>query len=142
MNKKAKTFKSYLKKNKIEAFVIEEVEDDKNETVVFRSSIVAAGQRLPNILIVDKSIFTIIRVQIAPQVLTEESQTALLKFANEENFKYKPFKFYFNPAGNFLLDVCIIDNHDEIDGDEISLVLNVITNFLNDSYRDIMKAIW
>ena len=142
MNKKAKTFKSYLKKKQIEAFVIEEVEDDKNETVVFRSSIVAAGQRLPTILIVDKSIFTIIRVQIAPQVLTEESQTALLKFANEENFKYKPFKFYFNPAGNFLLDVCIIDNHDEIDGDEISLVLNVITNFLNDSYRDIMKAIW
>ena len=142
MNKKAKTFKSYLKKNKIEAFTIEEVEDDKNETVVFRSSIVAAGQRLPTILIVDKSIFTIIRVQIAPQVLTEESQAALLKFANEENFKYKPFKFYFNPAGNFLLDVCIIDNHDEIDGDEISLVLNVLTNFLNDSYRDMMKAIW
>ena len=142
MNKKAESFKNYLAENEIKAFVIEEIEDDKNETVIFRTVVIASGQRLPAALIIDKSIFSLIRVQIVPQVLSEENKNRLMQFVNEENFRYKPFKFYFNPAGNFLLDVCIIDNGKEIDGKEISLIFNVINNYLNDSYRDLMKAIW
>ena len=142
MNKKAESFKNYLDANDIKAFIVEEIEDDKNETVLFRTVVIAGGQRLPAALIVDKSIFSLIRVQIVPQVLSEENKNRLLQFVNEENFRYKPFKFYFNPAGNLLLDVCLIDNNDEIDGKEISLIFNVINNYLNESYRDLMKVIW
>ncbi len=142
MNKKAESFKNYLAENEIKAFIIEEIEDDKNETAIFRTVVIASGQRLPAALIIDKSIFSVIRVQIVPQVLSEENKNRLLQFVNEENFRYKPFKFYFNPAGNLLLDVCIINNNEEIDGREISLIFNVINNYLNDSYRDLMKAIW
>jgi len=142
LNKKAESFKNYLEANEINAFVIEEVEDDKNETAIFRTVVIASGQRLPAALIIDKSIFSLIRVQIVPQVLSEENKNRLLQFVNEENFRYKPFKFYFNPAGNLLLDVCIINSNEEIDGKKISLIFNVINNYLNDSYRDLMKAIW
>ena len=142
MNKKAESFKNYLEENEIKAFIIEEIEDDKNETAIFRTAVIASGQRLPAALIIDKSVFSVVRVQIVPQVLSEENKNRLLQFVNEENFRYKPFKFYFNPAGNFLLDVCIIDNGKEIDGKEISLIFNVINNYLNDSYRDLMKALW
>ena len=142
MNTKAESFKSYLEKNEINAFIIEEIEDDRNETVLFRTLLIVGGQHLPAAFIIDKSIFSVIRIQIAPQVLTEENKSRLVQFVNEINFKYKPFKFYFNPAGNFLLDVCIINNTNEIDGKKISLIFNVINNYLNDSYRDLMKVIW
>lgn len=142
MNRKAESFKNYLQENDIKAFSIEEIDDDKNETVLFRTFVMAGGQRLPAAFIVDKSIFSVIRVQIVPQILSAENKNRLLQFVNEINFKYKPFKFYFNPAGNLLLDVCIIDKNNGIDGKEVSLLFNVINNYLNEAYRDLMKVIW
>ena len=138
MNRKAESFKNYLQENEIKAFSIEEIDD---ETALFRTFVMADGQRLPAAFIVDKSIFSLIRVQIVPQIVSAENKNRLLQFINEINFKYKPFKFYFNPAGNLLLDVCIIDKNNGIDGKEVSLLFNVINNYLNESYRDLMKVI-
>ena len=142
MNKNAEAFKNYLDEKKIEVFAIEETPDDAQETAVFRSHIIVAGQQLPTIVITDKSIFTLIRVQIAPQVLKDENKAALLDFVNGENLKYKPFKLYFNANGTLLLDFCLINADDELKGDTIYLMFDVIINYLNANYQEIMKSIW
>ena len=144
MNKNAEAFKNYLDEKKIEVFAVEETPDDAQETAVFRSHIIVAGQQLPTIVITDKSIFTVIRVQIAPQVLTEQNKTVLLAFVNEENTKYKPFKLYFNANGALLLDFCLTNaaDDDALRGDTVYLIFDVIINYLNDNYQSIMKAIW
>ena len=143
MNKNAEAFKKYLDEKKIEVFEVEETPDDAQETTVFRSHIIVAGQQLPTIVVTDKSIFTVIRVQIAPQVLTEKNKTALLDFVNAENLKYKPFKLYFNASGALLLDLCLTNAADaELSGDTVYLLFDVIINYLNDNYQAIMKAVW
>ena len=142
MNKNAEAFKNYLDEKKIEVFAIEETPDDAQETAVFRSHIIVAGQQLPTIVVTDKSIFTVIRVQVAPQVLKDENKAALLDFVNAENLKYKPFKLYFNANGTLLLDLCLTNADSELNGDTIYLLFDVIINYLNDNYQDIMKAVW
>ena len=142
MNKNAEAFKNYLDEKKIEVFTLEETPDDAQETAVFRSHIIVAGQQLPTIVITDKSIFSLIRVQIAPQVLTDKNKAALLEFVNEENTKYKPFKLYFNANGTLLLDFCLTNADDELKGDTIYLIFDVIINYLNENYQAMMKAIW
>ena len=94
------------------------------------------------IVITNKSIFSLIRVQIAPQVLTDNNKAALLEFVNEENTKYKPLKLYFNANGTLLLDLCLTNVEDQLNGDTIYLIFDVIINYLNDNYQKIMKAIW
>ena len=125
-------------------FAVEETPDDAQETAVFRLHIIVAGQQLPTIVITDKSIFSLIRVQISPQVLTEQNKTALLAFVNEENTKYKPFKLYFNANGALLLDFCLTNAaaDDALRGDTVYLIFDVIINYLSDNYQSIMKAIW
>ena len=87
MNKKAEQFKKFLDERKVTAFQMEEIADDPQNTVAFRSFIAVEGQQLPTMLIVDDSVFSIIRVQIAPQVLKEDNADALLKLANTQNMR-------------------------------------------------------
>lgn len=142
MNKNAEAFKNYLNEKKIEVFTIDETPDDEQATVVFRSHIIVAGQQLPTIVVTDNSIFSIIRVQIAPQVLTAENKTALLEFVNGENLKYKPFKLYFNANGTLLLDCCLANVDEQLRGDTVYLMFDVIINYLNETYQEIMRSIW
>ncbi len=142
MIKKAEEFKLYLENNKITAFQMEEIENDANNTVVFRTHVTIKGQQLPAALILDNSIFDMIRVQISPQVLTTENEPVLAKMLSSENAKYKPFKFYCNENGDLMLDVCMINKETAFSADEVFLMFNIIINYLEQSYRTIMKAIW
>ena len=142
MNKNAEAFKNYLDEKKIEVFTVDETPDDEQSTVVFRSHIIIAGQQLPTIVITDNSIFTVIRVQIAPQVLTSENKSALLEFINGENLKYKPFKLYFNGNGTLLLDLCLTNTDEQLRGDTVYLMFDVLINYLNENYQEIMRSVW
>ena len=142
MIKKAEDFKLYLEKNNVTAFQMEEIENDSNSTVVFRTHVTVKGQQLPSALILDNSIFAVIRVQILPQALTPENEAATSKILNSENAKYKPFKLYFNDNGDLLLDACLITRDSMQIAEEVLMMYNVIINYLDASYRTIMKAIW
>ena len=142
MIKKAEDFKLYLEKNNITSFQMEEISNDANSTVVFRTYVTIKGQQLPSALILDNSIFAMIRIQISPQALTSENELPLEKILNAENAKYKPFKLFLNENGDLMLDVCMINRAGEIDPQEILAMYNIIINYLDSSYRNIMKAIW
>ena len=142
MIKKAEDFKLYLEKNNITAFQMEEIKNDVNSTVVFRTHVTVKGQQLPSALILDNSIFDIIRVQISPQAMTSENEPVLAKMLSSENAKYKPFKFYCNENGDLMLDVCMVTREAAFSAEEVFLMYNLILNYLNESYRTIMKAIW
>ncbi|MBE6073764.1 hypothetical protein [Selenomonas ruminantium] len=146
MNKKAEAFKKYLAEdeNKQAAFQMEEVKEDAQHTVVFRSHVLIEGQQLPTLVLLDDSVFSMIRVQVSPQARTEENELAVLRLANEQNLKYKPFKLYFDAAGSLILDVCLLTPGDDFAGlgDEIYGMFDVLINFLNEAYRPLMKEIW
>ena len=72
-NEKALKFQSFLVDNNINVFSTESLEDEY-ETVLFRSRIEVRGQMLPMVIIIDKSVFTIIRTQIVTGI--EDAQAA------------------------------------------------------------------
>jgi hypothetical protein len=141
MNKKAEAFKAYLEEKDIHVFEVEELEGDGQQTAVFRSHITTEGQQLPTIVILDESVFALVRVQISPKALTEANQLELLKMINEESAAYKPFKLYLNRNGDLMLDVCLVVD-EELKGDMVYTMFSVIINYLDANYRKIMKCIW
>ena len=142
MNTKAESFKNFVRENHPDVFQINELEGDKQEAVIFRSTVGVQGQQLPLLLVIDTSVFVIIRVQICPQALNEVEPSALYKFINEQNFNYKPFKFFLNGAGDLMLENCLMFTGEEVKSDEIYLMFDVIITYLNENYRGIMKLIW
>ena len=141
MNKKAEDFKAYLKDKDIQAFEIEEIEGDSQQTAVFRSHITMDGEQLPTIVILDDSVFALIRVQISPKALKDNNELELLKLINAESAAYKPFKLYLNQDGALILGVCLIIEG-KLKGDTIYTMFSLIIDYLNEHYRKFMQCIW
>lgn len=142
MNKKAELFQQYLQRKKISSFTVEEIPDDSLNTVVFRSHIDISGSRIPTLVILDSSIYCMIRLLIAPQVLNSGNKEALSDLMNGYNKKYKSFKYYADDNGNIVMDTCILFPDGVADGDMIYTMFNVIIHHLQGAYRDIMRAVW
>ena len=141
MNKKAENFKKYLEKNKIKSFNIDEIAGDALNSVVFRSNIEINGQQLPTIVVLDSSIYGMVRVLVAPRVLNETNEAELLKELNRLNKSYKSFKYYFDDNGSLVLDCCILFKEDS-DGELIYTMFDVIIRHLNSEYKKLMQLIW
>ena len=141
MNKNAEAFKAYLEEKDIHVFEVEELEGDEQHTAVFRSHITTEGQQLPAIVILDDSIFALIRVQISPKALTESNELELLMMINKESASYKPFKLYLNRNGDLMLDACLVVD-ENLKGDTVYTMFSVIINYLDANYRKFMKCIW
>ena len=142
MNKKAQIFQEYLQEKKISCFQVQEVPEDALNTVVFRSSIEVEGQQLPTLVITDSSIYTMIRVRVANASLKEGNETELLKAIGKLNSHYKIFKYYFAEDGALILDSYLLEKPEELDGDMVYTVLDIIVKHLLAEYKNIMKAIW
>ena len=147
MNTKAEVFSKYLEDKEIKAFQVEEIADDAQHTVVYRSHIEVEGQQLPTLVLLDDSVFSMVRVQVAPQALTEENELELQRMASEYNMKFKPFKLYFDQNGALVLDVCLLTPGQKEEefaqlGDEVYGMFDVLIKFLEENYRGWMKKIW
>ena len=142
MNKKAQLFQEYLQEKNITCFQVQEVPNDELNTVVFRSSIEVEGQQLPTLVITDSSIYTMIRVRVANAALKEGNETELLKAIGKLNSHYKIFKYYFAEDGALILDSYLLEKPEELDGDMVYTVLDIIVKHLLAEYKNIMKAIW
>lgn len=142
MNKKAQIFKDYLDEKKITCFEMQEIKDDPVNTVVFRSTIEVDGQQLPTLVILDSSIYAMIRVRVANAALKAGNETALVKAINELNAKYKIFKYYFADDGALILDAYLLTRTEELDCDMVYTVLDVLVKHLTGEYKTIMKLIW
>ena len=126
--------------NNIGVFSTETLEDDYN-TVIFRSKIETHGQLLPMAIIIDMSIFTVIRTQIVTGV--EKVRWPRLKeYLNELNSRFKIFKYYLRDDGTIMLDVCLPYVDESFDSKMIQLMLSVIVQHLEAVYQDIMAEVW
>ena len=110
--------------------------------MLFRSQIEIHGNRLPTVVIFDSTIYSLIRVQVAPQALKKDNELAMLRFVAEENKHYKAFKYYFDESGALMLDVCLIGKESDEMGDMVYALLDVIIQHLTAKYKDIMRSVW
>ena len=141
LNAKAKIFADFLAEKEIKAFKQEIVGDEMN-AVVFRSSMEVKGNVLPLIVVLDDSIYGILRMQLVPQAMNEDNKLDVLKFVNEQNMKYKVFKYYVADNGDLCLDSCILLTPEQENGPLIYTVIDVVLKHLQDNYAEMMKSVW
>ena len=139
-NEKALKFQSFLVDNNINVFSTESL-DDEYQSVLFRSRIEVRGQMLPMVIIIDKSVFTIIRTQIVTGI--EEAQADKLKaYLNDLNRDYKIFKYYLREDGNVYLDICLPFVDESFDSQMVQLMLSILVKHLEAVYGDVMAFVW
>lgn len=141
-NVKAEKFDAYLKANQLKFFLRDPVPNDPNGTVVYKSNIEAEGQKLPVGIIVDNTIYTIIRVQIGIGLIKDSNRDRFNAFLNELNRGYKVFKYVAADDGTVYLDSCIPSSNEMFDPQLVRVILDVIVNHLQQEYKTIMKKVW
>jgi hypothetical protein len=139
-NEKAVKFQEFLIENNINVFSTESMDDDY-ATVLFRSRIEARGQILPMAILIDTSIFTVIRTQIISG-LPEDKQPRIKEYLNDLNARYKSFKYYVHQDGKVYLDICLPFVDDTFDSKMIQLMLSVLVQHLEAVYDEFMGQVW
>ncbi len=141
MNKKAEKWDKFLEDNKITCFGKEEM-DNEIHPVLYRAFLEVKGQRLPSLLVLDDSIYTMFQVLIAPKVVTDANREAINKILNGYNGKYKVFKYFVNGTNDICLESCMPATADGFDPSIIQAVIDVVLKHLTDEYPNLMKEVW
>lgn len=153
MNLKADSFKQYLAEKGITYFRVEEANKELTDgemaaqnsgrsRVTFHTYVKVFGQKLPAVVIVDDSIYTVIRVQIIPDVSFTKNKNEFVRCVNEMNITYKAIKYYLGTDDALYLDMYIPNNKDELDGDLVIELLSAINSHLEQEYPNWMKLLW
>ena len=141
VNVKTTKLKDFLEENKIECFQIEE-RNDENETAVFRSLMQVKGQTLPFAVLLDKSVYALLQVQLAPAIIKGDVLSKVAAYINEMNNNYRVFKFVVTNEGDLLLNACVVSKDDNFDPALVNAIIAETVKFLEGEYASIMAKIW
>ena len=141
INAKTTKLKDFFAENKIECFQIEE-RNDENETAVFRSLMQVKGQTLPFAVLIDKSVYALLQVQLAPAISKGDVLGKVAAYLNEMNNNYRVFKFVVTNEGDLLLNACVVSKDDNFDPALVNAIIAETVKFLEGEYASIMAKIW
>ena len=141
MENKIEKMTQFLADNKIECFDIQKMEDE-HHTTIFRSRMEVKGQLLPMALLMDDSVYMLLQVQIAPQVIDEEKMKTLAAAINNMNNNVRPFKFTVSEKGDLMLNACITAENNTFNPALTNAIMAEAVKFLEAQYGNIMEAVW
>ena len=141
VNVKTTKLKDFFGENKIECFQVEE-RNDENETAVFRSLMQVKGQTLPFAVLIDKSVYALLQVQLAPAIIKGDVLGKVAAYLNEMNNNYRVFKFVVTNEGDLLLNACVVSKDDNFDPALVNAIIAETVKFLEGEYASIMAKIW
>ena len=141
MADKVEKMQQFLADNKIECFDVQKLEDERH-TTIFRSRMEVKGQLLPMAVLMDDSVYVILQVQIAPQVVDEAKLAELAGAINNMNNNVRPFKFTVSDRGDFMLNACITAENNTFNPVLLNAIMGEALKFLEARYANIMEVIW
>ena len=141
MADKVEKMQQFLADNKIERFDVQKLEDERH-TTIFRSRMEVKGQLLPMAVLMDDSVYVILQVQIAPQVVDEAKLAELAGAINNMNNNVRPFKFTVSDRGDFMLNACITAENNTFNPVLLNAIMGGALKFLEAQYANIMEVIW
>ena len=141
INAKTTKLKDFFAENKIECFQVEE-RNDENETAVFRSLMQVKGQTLPFAILIDKSVYGLLQVRLAPEIIKGDVLAKVATYLNEMNNNYRVYKFVVTNEGDLLLNACIVSKDDAFDPALVNAIIGETVKFLEAEYASIMAKIW
>lgn len=116
------------------------VAEDGEERKVLRSNLLVEGQTLPLFIILNKSVYSYIQVQLA--TAAPDKLEKLLPHLNELNDKYGMLKYLVNANGGVVLSCCLINNDDAFSPALLFGVLDQIKLHLEETYAQLMEKLW
>ena len=123
---KAEKFDKYMQEREVSGFN-KEVYDDQFRTVVYFSGLQTAGQQQFVQVVLNDSIYGMIKVLIGHKVVNTENQAKVLEYVNQLNNRFGAFKYIVTPDGNLELDCSLVANDETFDPDvSVVMLLNVI----------------
>jgi len=123
---KAEKFDAFMKEHEVSGFHKEEY-DDQFRTVVYFSGLQAAGQQQFVQVVLNDSIYGMIKILVGHKVVNEKNRAAVLEYINQLNQRFGAFKYLVTPDGNLELDCSLIANDETFDPEVIMIMLlNVI----------------
>lgn len=128
MNPKALSFDKFMKEEEITAFERKDF-DDEDGTVVYRSYIKSPLWDMPLFVILDNSVYSVIRLVVGPEKVTPANLAAINAFINRENATYKNYKLYVDDQDNSLYLDCVYICAD--DGFEPALMYALMTSIVD-----------
>ena len=120
---------------------MEEVEDDFH-TVLFRSQLeIRDSLLLPMVLILDDSLYAVLRVWAAAGARTAANRESLAAYMDIMNRRYKVFKYYGNEEGDIILDVCLMADEEHFDPVMATTAIDLVLQHLQETRDDLETAI-
>lgn len=130
-NKKRALFDRFLKEEEISCFDVKAIGDEE-DTVLYRSYLDTEMGSMPLYVILDSSIYTVIRVVVGGGIVTEHNRSALIELANEVNREYKKFKFYVEDSDQtFYLDCVYMSRSEEFVPQLLYGLMNSIIEYID-----------
>ena len=130
MNEKAKKFEQFLLDEEITCFEKREVGDEEH-TVVYRSYIQTTRGDMPIFVLLDDTIYNVVRVLLGGAVVTGENRQRILEFANRINNSYKNFKIYVEDEDDSVYLDCVNQSTiDYFDGRLLYVLMTQIVEFI------------
>ena len=123
---KAEKFDQFMKEHDVSGFHREEY-DDQFRTVIYFSGLQAAGQQQFVQVLLNDSIYGMIKVLVGHKVVNDENREKVLEYVNQLNQRLEAFKYVVTPDGNLELDCSLVSNDERFDPELIIvMLLNVI----------------
>lgn len=138
---KAAKLQAYLEQAKISGIEMHEVQDAVHSHV-FRSNLPVRGQDRPFMILIDDSVYTLIRIEVAARIATAKKKPGVAAYLDDLNNEYRMLKYNSDEAGNLVLTCCIPSGIDQFDPSLLIALVNQIQGHLEAVYPDIMKHLW
>lgn len=139
-NLRVKALKEFIKEKEINGFEILEPKEEGKATV-FKGFLGIKGQRLPLAIIVDNTIYSLLQIEVARGVVSEENKEKMLELVNKYNAKYRMLT-YTLINGTMLLSCSIPATNDHFEPALFMVMIEQLEKHLNEVYSDIMIAAW
>ena len=140
MNQKAQLFQDRLEKLSITAFQWEEIPGDMN-AVVFYSNLEVNAQKMRLQIILDDSMYVVVRIYVAEGLITGSRKYRALKVLNSFNKDFKLFKFYVDDVRDIVFDCNMTFTDDTFNPQLVQQAIALAQDHLKREYAGMIKAI-
>lgn len=133
INRKQIKFDEFLKEEDISCFDVKAI-GDESDTVLYRSYLDTAIGTMPLYVILDSTIYTVVRIVVGGGIINAENRAGLMEFLNGENRQYKKFKYYIEDSDNTLyLDCVYMCRSDEFVPQLLYGLLNSLIEYIDET---------
>ena len=141
MNKKAEQLRDYLGAHQIGGYTIKELRDDPMQTNAFEFTFTVNGNNFPLYVILDTSMFVMIRLRVATRSVVDTNRAAVVELLNRFTQEVKPLKYYVDPAGDIIIDACVFAKENALDSELVYTMIQIIGQQIDTQYPEMMQAL-